>query len=89
MVFLWGDLLEFYKDSKAKDKEHSEEASHKLSEQVSQQSIELPSTMLDKPCFNMGHHLQTILQAGSSKLSYFGDYSLTMAMLKLEDSSLT
>jgi len=45
--------------------------------------------MLDKPCFNMGHHSQNILQAGSSKLSYFGDYLLTMAVLKLAGSSLT
>ena len=89
MVFHWEDLLEFYKGSTAKDKERSEEASHKLAEQISQRCIQLPSTMLDKPCFNMGHHLQTILPASTSKLSYFGDYSLTMAMLKLEDSSLT
>jgi len=81
--------LEFYKDSKAKDKEHREEASHKIAEQVSQKSIQLPRTMLDKPCFNMRHHLQTILQARSSKLSYFGEYLLTMSVLKLADSSLT
>jgi len=36
----------------------------------------------------MGHHLQTILPASTSKLSYFGDYLLTMAVLKLTDSSL-
>ena len=81
--------MEFNKGSKAKDKEHSEEASHKLAEQISQQCIQLPSTMLDKPCFNMGHHLQTIMQASSSKIGNFGDYLLTMAVLKLADSSLT
>ena len=59
--------MEFYKDSKAKDKEHREEASHKLADQISQKSILLTSAMLDKPCFNMEHHLQTILQASSSK----------------------
>ena len=37
----------------------------------------------------MGNHSQNILQAGSSKLSYFGDYLLTMAVLKLAGSSLT
>jgi len=80
--------LEFYKGSTAKDKERSEEASHKLAEQISQRCIQLPSTMLESPCFNMGHHLQTILQASTSKLGNFGDYLLTMAVLKLAYSSL-
>jgi len=79
VVFLWEDLLEFYKASKSKDKERIGEASHKLAEQISQQNIQLDGKILDTPCFNMGHHLQTILRASLSKLSDFGDYFLAMA----------
>jgi len=77
-VFVWEDLLEFYKACESKDEERSREASHKLAEQLSQQDIQLASEMLDIPCFKMGHHLQTILRASSSKLRDFGDYWLTM-----------
>ena len=78
VVFLWEDLLEFYKASKSKNEVWSRQVSLRLAKQLSQQNTQLDGIMLDKPCFNMGHHLRTLLRASLSKLSDFGDYCLTM-----------